>query len=131
MEGLPMELIQRILEEGVGMEDTDNLSLMNRQLRDATAESRGEVRTAKSKVRRALRAPRIVEEGEYPNPLRRAIFEAKREGGGSLFREDGSMTRPAKNLKFFIDGRRGHMLVDGLGRPIDRGRQRVAHFVVQ
>ena len=131
MEGLPIEIVARILEEGIGMEDTDNLSLMNRQLRDATAPRRREVREAKSKVMRALRAPRIVEEGEYPNLLRNAIFEAKREGGGSLFRDDGSMTTPARNLKAFVDGRRGNMLVDGFGRPIDRGRQRLAHFVIQ
>jgi len=142
-DALDIETVRRILEEGGGMEPSkvDALSEMSKTLKEATKERRQEIKGAKEAMKRFIARPYIVEgdeiEGQYANPLNTAIYEAKvgqSEGtdptaGGGLLKEDGKLKPSGKRLKFYIDSRRGNTLVDGLGRAIDRGRQRVADLV--
>lgn len=142
-DALDVETIRRILEEGGGMaaSKVDALSEMSRTLNEATKERRKEIKEAKEKMKRFIAKPYIVEgdevEGFYANPLNVAIYEAKvgqGEGidptsGGGLLDERGKLKPAGRRLKFYVDSRRGNTLVDGLGRAIDRGRQRVADLV--
>jgi len=137
-DALDIETIRRILEEGGGMEPSkvDALSEMSRTLKEATKERRQDIREAKEKMKRFIARPYIIEgdeiEGYYSNPLNTAIYEAtigQGIAGGGLLDEEGKLKPSGKRLKFYIDSRRGNTLVDGLGRAIDRGRQRVADVV--
>lgn len=142
-DALDIETVRRILEEGGGMEPSkvDALSEMSKTLKEATKERRQEIKGAKEAMKRFIAKPYIIEgdeiEGQYSNPLNTAIYEAKvgqgegtdPTGGGGLLKEDGTLKPAGKRLKFYIDSRRGNTLVDGLGRAIDRGRQRVADLV--
>ena len=134
MDSLPADLIGRVLEEGgvSQSQDVDALSTMSRNMKVATQPRRDEISRAKSLIKRVGRMPYVKEEynDNYPNPLGKAIYDARTEaGGGSLLKEDGTLKARGKSLKFFVDGRRGNTLVDGFGRPIDRGRQRVNQLV--
>lgn len=133
MDSLPADLIGRVLEEGgvSQSQDVDALSTMSRSMKVATQPRRDEISRAKSLIKRVGRMPYVKEDynDNYPNPLGKAIYEAKADSGGSLLKDDGGLTFSGKQLKFFVDGRRGNTLVDGFGRPIDRGRQRVNALV--
>jgi len=134
MDSLPADLIGRVLEEGgiSQSQDVDALSTMSRNMKVATQPRRDEISRAKSLIKRVGRMPYVKEEynDNYPNPLKTAIYEARTEaGGGSLLKDDGTLKARGKSLKVFVDGRRGNTLVDGFGRPIDRGRQRLNQLV--
>ena len=128
MDSLPVDLLGRVLSEGgiSKSQDVDALSTMSKSMKEATKPRRDEIKRAKSLIKRVGRMPYVIEDHnpDYPNPLGIAMYEAKSEsGGGTLLKEDGTLKTRGKQLKFFIDGRRGNTLVDGFGRAIDRGRR--------